>query len=48
MVILFTSVAGLITWIVMIVWLLLGLIIYFTYSLKHSKVQALAIAPEGD
>jgi basic amino acid/polyamine antiporter, APA family len=38
----------LITWIVMIVWLLLGLIIYFTYSLKHSKVQALAIAPEGD
>jgi APA family basic amino acid/polyamine antiporter len=30
-----------ITWIVMIVWLLIGLVIYFTYSLKHSKVQRL-------
>jgi APA family basic amino acid/polyamine antiporter len=24
---------------VMIIWLILGLMIYFTYSLKHSKVQ---------
>jgi APA family basic amino acid/polyamine antiporter len=31
-----------ITWIVMIVWLLIGLVIYFTYSLKHSKVQKLS------
>lgn len=31
-----------ITWIVMIGWLLIGLVIYFGYSLKHSKVQALA------
>jgi APA family basic amino acid/polyamine antiporter len=38
----------LITWTVMIVWLLIGLVIYFSYSIKHSKVQALAVAPEGD
>ena len=39
---------ALITWVVMIVWLLVGLVIYFTYSVKHSKVQALSDAPEGD
>jgi len=32
----------LITWKVMIGWLLFGLVIYFTYSRKHSKVQALS------
>lgn len=37
-----------ITWIVMIVWLLIGLIIYFSYSVKHSKVQRLPVAVEGD
>jgi APA family basic amino acid/polyamine antiporter len=39
-----------ITWIVMISWLLIGLVIYFSYSIKHSKVQALADrqAVEGD
>ncbi|MCU1314259.1 MAG: amino acid transporter, cationic amino acid transporter family [Acidobacteriaceae bacterium] len=31
----------LITWIVVVVWLVVGLVIYFTYSAKHSKVQAL-------
>ena len=31
----------LITWEVMIGWLVVGLIIYFGYSLKHSRVQAL-------
>jgi APA family basic amino acid/polyamine antiporter len=36
------------TWTVMIVWLIIGLGIYFTYSIKHSKVQALASAEEGD
>jgi APA family basic amino acid/polyamine antiporter len=32
-----------ITWAVMVSWLLLGLVIYFTYSLKHSKVQSLPV-----
>jgi APA family basic amino acid/polyamine antiporter len=31
----------LLTWIVVAVWLVVGLVIYFTYSTKHSKVQAL-------
>jgi APA family basic amino acid/polyamine antiporter len=31
----------------LVVWLVIGLIIYFTYGRKHSKVQALnAAAPE--
>jgi APA family basic amino acid/polyamine antiporter len=31
----------LLTWIVVVAWLLVGLVIYFTYSTKHSKVQAM-------
>jgi APA family basic amino acid/polyamine antiporter len=31
----------LLTWIVVVVWLLVGLVIYFTYSTQHSKVQAM-------
>jgi APA family basic amino acid/polyamine antiporter len=31
----------LLTWEVLILWLVVGLVIYFTYSIKHSKVQAL-------
>jgi APA family basic amino acid/polyamine antiporter len=38
----------LITWEVMIAWLLIGLVIYFGYSIKHSKVQKLEDAIEGD
>jgi APA family basic amino acid/polyamine antiporter len=38
----------LVTWSVMIIWLLIGLVIYFTYSIKHSKVQALPAATDGD
>lgn len=30
-----------ITWMVMVGWLLFGLVIYFTYSIRHSKVQML-------
>jgi APA family basic amino acid/polyamine antiporter len=38
----------LITWEVMVGWLLVGLVIYFTYSIKHSKVQKLPKAVEAD
>ena len=31
----------LLTWIVVGIWLVVGLAIYFTYSTRHSKVQAL-------
>ena len=34
----------LLTWEVLIVWLVIGLAIYFTYSVKHSKVQAMSPA----
>ena len=36
------------TWTAMICWMLIGLVIYFGYSVKHSKVQALTDAQEGD
>ena len=36
------------TWIVMLIWLVIGLGIYFTYSIKHSKVQALPASSQGD
>jgi len=39
---------ALITWVVMITWLLVGLVIYFGYSVKHSRVQRLAVPVEGD
>jgi APA family basic amino acid/polyamine antiporter len=38
----------LITWEVMIGWLLVGLGIYFGYSIKHSKVQKLPRDAEAD
>jgi APA family basic amino acid/polyamine antiporter len=38
----------LMTWEVMIGWLIFGLIIYFGYSVKHSKVQKLAKAQAAD
>jgi len=37
-----------VTWAVMIGWLILGLIIYFTYSMKHSKVQQMKNAQSAD
>ncbi|HEV2486452.1 MAG TPA: amino acid permease [Terracidiphilus sp.] len=42
------STLPLITWTVMICWLVVGLVIYFSYSIHHSKVQKLAKAAEGD
>src|ERR1035437_8391902 len=37
-----------ITWEVLIGWLLVGLVIYFGYSRRHSKVQAIPVAKEAD
>src|SRR3984957_18288753 len=37
-----------VTWEVMIGWLIFGLIIYFGYSVRHSKVQKMANAQAGD
>jgi APA family basic amino acid/polyamine antiporter len=39
---------ALITWTVMLSWLIVGLVIYFTYSIKHSKVQALGKMQDGE
>jgi APA family basic amino acid/polyamine antiporter len=32
---------GWINWARLVIWLIIGLVVYFTYSVKHSKVQAL-------
>jgi APA family basic amino acid/polyamine antiporter len=32
---------GMWNWIRLVVWLAIGLLVYFTYSVKHSRVQAL-------
>jgi APA family basic amino acid/polyamine antiporter len=34
----------LLTWEVLVIWLIIGLGIYFGYSIKHSKVQAMSPA----
>ena len=36
------------TWIRLVVWLAVGLLIYFFYSRKHSKVQAMPMGQEAD
>ncbi len=35
---------GWVNWARLIIWLVIGLVVYFTYSVKHSKVQALESA----
>jgi APA family basic amino acid/polyamine antiporter len=37
----------LITWMVMLGWLVVGLVIYFGYSIRHSKVQKLPLDANG-
>ena len=37
----------LLTWEVVIIWLIVGLVIYFGYSTKHSKVQRNLVAEVG-
>jgi APA family basic amino acid/polyamine antiporter len=39
---------GVANWIRLIVWLIIGLFVYFFYSIKHSKVQALPDELEGE
>jgi APA family basic amino acid/polyamine antiporter len=39
---------GVWNWVRLIVWLIIGLFVYFLYSVRHSKVQALPDASEGD
>ncbi|MDQ1390118.1 MAG: basic amino acid/polyamine antiporter, family [Acidobacteriaceae bacterium] len=38
---------GMWNWIRLVVWLALGLVVYFTYSVKHSRVQALQQGSKG-
>ena len=39
---------GRVNWIRLIVWLIIGMFVYFLYSLKHSKVQKLTKADAAD
>jgi basic amino acid/polyamine antiporter, APA family len=39
---------GMWNWIRLVVWLALGLVVYFTYSVKHSRVQALAAGKQPE
>jgi APA family basic amino acid/polyamine antiporter len=36
------------TWERLVIWLIVGLLIYFTYSVKHSKVQQMKNAQAAD
>jgi APA family basic amino acid/polyamine antiporter len=32
---------GWVNWARLVIWLVIGLVVYFTYSVKHSRVQGL-------
>jgi APA family basic amino acid/polyamine antiporter len=38
---------GWVNWARLIIWLVIGLVVYFTYSVKHSRVQALEAGKSG-
>jgi APA family basic amino acid/polyamine antiporter len=38
---------GWVNWARLIIWLIIGLVVYFTYSVKHSRVQALQPGAKG-
>lgn len=38
---------GWVNWARLIIWLIIGLVVYFTYSVKHSRVQALQLEAEA-
>src|SRR5208282_4330884 len=39
---------GWVNWARLIIWLIIGLVVYFTYSVKHSRVQALAAGKQPE
>ena len=39
---------GWVNWARLIIWLAIGLVVYFTYSVKHSRVQAIAAGEEPE
>jgi basic amino acid/polyamine antiporter, APA family len=39
---------GWVNWARLIIWLAIGLVVYFTYSVKHSRVQALKAVGSND
>ena len=36
------------TWLRLIIWLIIGMVIYFAYGKKHSHLGNAAVAPAGD
>jgi len=39
---------GMWNWIRLVAWLAIGLVVYFTYSVKHSRVQALVAGKQPE
>jgi basic amino acid/polyamine antiporter, APA family len=36
-----------VNWARLVIWLVIGLVVYFTYSVKHSKVQELEVTAKS-